>query len=163
MKRYQFIAFCVFVTALAFAATFPVAGQAPAGKLILAGDMVLMSGPGRPENCFHMNRFKKGQPVGFRMTVIDGATGEPEPSAELIIHLNYAGKTADVPARYRGVIPAGGRGVAIPYLWTAKWMVPDDAPTGIVRYSVTAKDNKGRSAEWRPFQNQDAAQLTVIE
>jgi hypothetical protein len=163
MKRYRFIIFSAFVTVVAIGATFPVAGQAPTGKLILAGDLALFAGPGKPENCFLRNRYKKGDPVGFRMTAIDGATGETETTADLVVHVTYGGKTVDVPTRYRGVIPPGGRGTAIPFLWTAKWIVPDDAPIGVVRYTVTAQDKKGRMAEWKPFPNQEAAQLTIIE
>jgi hypothetical protein len=43
--------------------------------------------------------------------------------------------------------------------WVAKWMVPDDAPMGIVRYTVTAKDPQGRTGEFKPFEVQ-ASQIT---
>ena len=48
-----------------------------------------------------------------------------------------------------------------PTMWTTKWTVPDDAPTGIIRYTVTATDLEGRSVEWEPFET-DLSQLTVI-
>ena len=57
-----------------------------------------------------------------------------------MVHLTYGGKTEDVPARYRGT----GRGNLTPNLWSAKWTVPADAPTGVVGVSVTAKDKSGR-------------------
>ena len=68
-----------------------------------------------------------------------------------------AGSTVDVPMRYRGTVKQ-------PELefWVAKWMVPDNAPTGIIRYSVTAKDKKGRTGEFKPFR-QDLSELTVVE
>ena len=40
--------------------------------------------------------------------------------------------------------------------------VPEDAATGIVRYSVTAKDSQGRTGEWKPF-DVEASQLTIVE
>jgi hypothetical protein len=43
-----------------------------------------------------------------------------------------------------------------------KWMVPADAPTGIIRYTVTAKDSEGRTGEWKPF-DVEASQLTIVE
>ena len=45
--------------------------------------------------------------------------------------------------------------------WVAKWMVPEDAPMGIVRYTVTAKDPQGRTGEFKPFEVQ-ASQITII-
>src|SRR5687767_14451414 len=133
---------------VAVLAIVPLAGQAPpSGKLIVSGDMAVFFGNGIPGNCNLRSVYKRGEPVGFRQSVIDGTTGMPEPSAEVVVHINYAGKTVDVPARYRGGpnAPEARQGQ-----WTAKWIVPDDAPTGIVRYSVTAKDKYGRTAEWKP-------------
>jgi hypothetical protein len=41
--------------------------------------------------------------VGFRMTAIDGGTGETENTATMVVHINYMGQTIDVPTRWRGV------------------------------------------------------------
>ena len=73
------------------------------------------------------------------------------------MHLDYAGKTVDVPMRYRG----NAKQPELEF-WVAKWVVPTDAPTGIVRYTVTAKDKKGRTGEFKPFR-QDLSELTVVE
>lgn len=132
-------------------------GQAMPGKLAIFADFALFSGNNQPRNCFTMNRYKAGEPVGFRVSVIDGATGQPAADAEVVVHLTYGGKTVDVPARYRGA----GRGNLIPNLWSAKWAVPADAPTGVVAVTVTATDKGGRSAEWKPFPNA-ASHLTIV-
>ena len=128
-----------------------------AGKLILYGDMTLFAGRGQPDNCTLRSRYKRGEPVGFRMTAIDPATGERSETAELVVHLSYGGKTQDIAMRYRATAQQ-------PQLtfWVAKWIVPDDAPVGIVRYTVTAKDKNGRSGEFTPFDN-DQSQLTIVE
>jgi hypothetical protein len=134
------------------------AQSAPSGApLVVYGDITLFAGLGKPDNCMLKSRYKRGEPVGFRMTAIDPQTGKREESAELVVHLNYAGSTVDVPMRYRGTAKQ-------PELefWVAKWMVPDNAPTGIIRYSVTAKDKKGRTGEFKPFR-QDLSELTVVE
>jgi len=130
---------------------------AQAAGLVVYGDMTLFAGLGKPDNCILKSRYKRGEPVGFRMTAIDPATGKYEPSAELVVHLEYAGAKVDVPMRYRGTAKQ-------PELefWVAKWVVPMDAPTGIVRYSVTAKDKKGRAGEFKPFR-QDLSELTIVE
>lgn len=135
----------------------PLAGQTAGGRLLMFADMALFSGPNQPRNCFTLNRYKAGEPVGFRVTVVDGATGQPAADAEVVVHLTYGGKTIDVPARYRGA----GRGNLIPNLWSAKWTVPADAPTGIIGVTITAMDKSGRSAEWKPFPN-TASHLTIV-
>jgi hypothetical protein len=149
---------CVAVLVTLVARPVPVQAQAP-GKLAIFADMALFSGPMQPRNCFTMNRFKRGEFAGFRVSVIDGNTGMPAADAEVVVHLTYGGKTEDVPARYRGV---AGRGAVIPNLWTAKWTVPADAPIGIVQMTVTARDKSGRTAEYKPFPN-EASHLTIVD
>jgi hypothetical protein len=46
--------------------------------------------------------------------------------------------------------------------WVAKWLVPDDAPPGIVRFTVTATDKYGRTGEYKPF-DVESSQLTIVE
>ena len=81
--------------------------QAPAppppgqGRLIVYGDMALFQPPGHPENCILRNRFKRGEPVGWRMFVADPSSGKREESAKLVVHLNVSGRTIDIPMRYR--------------------------------------------------------------
>ena len=120
--------------------------------------MAIFSGNNQPRNCFTMNRFKVGEPAGFRVTVMDPVTGEPAKDVDVVVHLSYGGKTEDVPARYRG---AGGPGNHTPNLWTAKWAVPAGTPTGKIDVRITAMDKSGRSGEFRPFPN-EAGQLTIV-
>jgi hypothetical protein len=132
----------------------PAAGQ---GRLIVYGDMALFQPPGHPENCILRNRFKRGEPVGWRMFVADPSTGKREESAQLVVHVNVGGKTTDVPMRYRATAAQPER-----EFWVAKWIVPPDTPIGIVRYTVTATDKYGRTGEFKPFEVQ-ASQLTIVE
>ena len=141
---------------LAVAAPSDVSGQAPGGGLVVYGDVVYFYPPGQPKNCLLNNQFKRGEPVGFRMTAINPATGKRDRTTELVVHLSFAGKTLDLPMRDRQNERQPER-----EFWVAKWMVPDDAPMGIVRYSVTAKDSQGRTGEFKPFDVQ-ASQVTVI-
>jgi hypothetical protein len=133
----------------------PAAGQ---GKLVVFGDVTLFLGkPGMAGNCALQSRFKRGDPVGFRMTAIDPVTGQREPSAQFVVHLTYGGMTQDLPMRYRGTVKQPER-----EFWVAKWVVPDTAPTGIVRYTVTATDKYGRTGEFKPFVVEDS-QVTIVE
>ena len=137
--------------------TQPAAAAQAANKLIVYGDMALFQPPGHPDNCVLRNRFKRGEPVGWRMFVADPQTGNREESAQLVVHVNFAGKTQDIPMRYRATAAQPER-----QFWVAKWVVPQDAPIGIVRYTVTATDKHGRTGEFKPFEVQ-ASQLTIAE
>ena len=90
------------------------------GALIVYGDMALFQPPGHPENCILRNRFKRGEPVGWRMFVADPATGKREPSTQLVVHLTVAGRTIDIPMRYRATEKQPER-----EFWVAKWIVPE--------------------------------------
>ena len=143
-------------------ALYASAGQAPAdkkqGSLILRGDMAYFLGPGKPKNCTLNNVFKHGDPVGWRIEAVDPQTGQHADSdTQLVVHLNYAGTTKDIPMRWR----ANEKNPTYQF-WVAKWIVPDDAPTGIVRFTVTAKDKYGRTGEYKPF-DVDASQLTIVD
>ena len=144
---------------LALLTVSPTAGQAPAGGqgLVLSGDLVYFFGQGKPNNCFMSNRYKRGEPVGFRMTAINPATGKRDRATKLVVHLTYSGKTVDVPMRDRQTEQQPER-----EFFVAKWIVPDDAPLGAVRYTVTATDPQGRTGEWKPF-DVAASQLTIVE
>src|SRR5215470_7713633 len=147
------------VISVILAAASPIPGQGPAGgdKLVLSGDLAYFFGPGKPLNCTLNNRYKRGDPVGFRMTAINPATGKRDRATQLVVHLNYAGKTLDLPMRDRQTEQQPER-----EFWVLKWIVPADAPIGIVRYTVTAKDPEGRTGEWKPF-DVETSQLTIVD
>ena len=149
--------FTVVVTLLAVIAMLPVPTQAQGERLVLSGDLTYFFGPGKPRNCILNNRYKHGEPVGFRMTAINPATGKRDRMTKLVVHLNYFGKTIDLPMRDRQTEQQPERD-----FFVAKWMVPADAPLGIVRYTVTAVDPQGRMGEWKPF-DVEASQLTIVE
>ena len=128
------------------------------------GDLADFSPPGTPLRCFNTNRFKRGQRAGFRMTAIDGGTGEVENTAEMVVHITIGGKTIDLPFRWRGNQPFPPQEYlhAPAEMWTARWEVPADAPIGTWSYTVTATDRFGRTATFNPFPNH-LSQLTIVE
>ena len=158
VARSMFLVTAVLATA-SFAGQAP-AGRAPSGRLILCGDLSLLAGTGKPNNCILKSRYTIGEPVGFRMTAIDGETAKREKSAQLMVHFTYGSaagpKTVDVPTR-----DFQTEGNPERDFFVAKWIVPNDATIGIVRYTVTATDQHGRTAEWKPFP-MDTAMLTVV-
>ena len=137
----------------------------PSGRLVIWGDVVNFNPMGTPNECTAQSRFRRGERIGFRMTAIDGGTGDVENTATLVAHVTFAGKTVDVPMRFRG----GGQ----PYpekaylrapsnMWTGGWAVPQDAPIGVISYTVTATDKFGRKATYMPFAA-IASQLTIVQ
>ena len=143
--------------ALAQTPTLPNSAQQPmATKLILHGDIAWYIGRGQPNNCILKSRFKRGEGVGFRMVAIDPTTGKYSETAELVVHITYGGKTVDIPMRYRGP------DYPQPNLHTLKWTVPNDAPLGVVRYTVTGKDKEGRTGEFKPFSVEES-QLQIVD
>ena len=151
------LAVVVVTVILAAVLPSPSRAQRDGERLILSGDLALFYPPGHPRNCILNNRFKRGEPVGFRMTAINSATGKRDRATQLVVHLTYAGKTLDLPMRDRETAQQPERD-----FWVLKWVVPEDAPLGIVRYSVTAKDPQGRTGEWKPFEVA-ASQITIVE
>ena len=140
-------------------AASPSGGQTPTGggKLILSGDLAYFFGMGLPRNCILNSRYKRGEPVGFRMTAINPETGMRDRRTQIVVHVNLGGKTIDVPMRDH----QNDRTPETEF-WVAKWIVPADAPLGVVRYTVTAKDPQGRTGEWKPFENV-LSLLTIVE
>ena len=137
------------------------------GKLIVSGDVAQFIDPTSPDNCILKNRFKKGERLGFRMTAFDGGTGEQENTATVTAHLTVGGKTIDIPMRFRGAAgkdaPPPRGYLRAPYnLWVGFWVVPDDAPTGMLSYTVTATDKFGRTAEFVPYSYANS-QLSIVQ
>jgi hypothetical protein len=159
MKRLSLIVVALMASVILLGVlTTPGFAQHGKGQLVLSGDIAYFFGVGKsPLNCTLNNRFKRGEPVGFRMTAINPETGKRDRSTQLVVHLTYAGKTIDLPMRDRQTEQQPER-----EFWVLKWMVPADAPVGIVRYSVTAKDSQGHTGEWKPF-DVEASQLTIVE
>jgi hypothetical protein len=147
----------ILLTILVAALPTPSLAQHDSEKLVLSGDLAYFFGPGKPLNCTLNNRYKRGDPVGFRMTAINPATGKRDRKTQLVVHLTFAGKTIDLPMRDRQTEQQPERD-----FFVAKWIVPADQPLGIVRYTVTAKDPQGRTGEWKPF-DVEASQLTIVE
>ena len=159
-------AFAVFA---GMSAALPAAGQEsklqPAGKLVLFADTLVFSDPSNPENCTMRNRFKRGDNVGFRLYAVDGGTNHSEDSAKVVVHIDFGGKTYDLPAKFRGIQQKNEKGMNMPIrpgMWTAKWLVPDHAPTGTVHYSATATDKYGRTTEWKP-QGGEPSFVTIVQ
>jgi hypothetical protein len=71
---YKYFALAFFVALIAMMATPFVAGQTSSGdRLVVYGDVVYFFGLGKPRTCTASSQFKRGEPIGFRMTATDPA------------------------------------------------------------------------------------------
>ena len=158
MKTAHFIPAIMLAVLLAALQGSPAAGQgASSEKLFLTGDTVLFLGNGIPHSCSHNSYFKRGDRIGFRFTAINPATGKRDRATQLVVHVNYRGQTIDLPMRDRQNVKQPER-----EFWIAEWKVPDDAMTGIIHYTVTARDPQGRTGEYRPFVV-EPSEITIVE
>ena len=161
MKKLHTILAVVLAVVLVVLATLrgsPAAGQeASSEKLFLRGDTVLFLGVGIPHSCGHYSYFKRGDRIGFRFTAINPATGTRDRATQLVVHINYRGQTIDLPMRDRQNVKQPERD-----FWIAEWKVPDDAMTGLINYTVTARDPQGRTGEFKPF-DVEPSQITIVE
>jgi hypothetical protein len=165
-RKFRAVSSVMFALFMGLLATALMAGQGtqPAGRLVLFADLNAFAAPTNPNPCTARNRFKKGELVGFRLFAIDGGTGAPEASAEITVHISSGGRTYDLPTLNRAMphkTPQGRDMPIHPGMWTAKWVVPDDAPTGTVDLTATARDKFGRTAEWKPLGGEPSF-LTIV-
>jgi len=168
-RRYPVVVLMTSGIFMGMLATLPMAGQEsgpkPVGQLVLFADTAVFADPASPENCTLRNRFKRGDNVGFRLYAVDGGTNKPEESATVVVHISFGGKKYELPAKYRAIPQKNEKGGNMPIrpgMWTSKWVVPDDAPTGTVQYSATATDKYGRTAEWTPPGGQPSF-VTIVQ
>jgi len=158
VKTLQTIPAVVIALLLATLQGSPAAGQgASSEKLFLRGDTVLFLGLGIPRSCSQNSYYKRGDRIGFRFTAINPATGKRDRASQLVVHLTYRGKTIDLPMRDRQSEKQPER-----EFWIAEWKVPDDALTGTIPYTVTARDPQGRTGEYKPF-DVEPSRLTIVE
>lgn len=141
----------------ALAAAAPAFAQPP---FFFEGDMVR----GRPPEgvkapvCVLASQFKRKDTVVWRLRVLDAASGQPlddKALKSLQVELPDGRKFG---AKYG---PHPPKGTPSDHFWSAAWEIPADYPTGTLSYTVTAVDQKGRSATWQPFR-MAPSQLTIV-
>src|SRR5437762_486218 len=80
----RFLVVLVVAVIVVAALVIPGFAQHDKGRLVLSGDLAYFFGVGKsPLNCTLNNRYKRGMPVGFRMTAINPETGKRDRSTQL--------------------------------------------------------------------------------
>ncbi len=121
-------------------------------KLLIAADVVQGSknvpqAQAALKSCVLSSRFPRNSEIVFRVRVYDPHTGDLMDGAALSgvqvqlangtnVDLNYGAHPKDPPNEY---------------YWANSWVIPKDAPTGTLRYSIQATANDGRTGEFEPI------------
>jgi hypothetical protein len=144
-------------------ASLPNAGQAalpdltqPPGLFIEAD---LVSGTLGPSLCVLQNRFAPGERVVFRARLFDLQTGQGVTAATVTVHF-ADGSTLPLYYSLPRPPPHLDYGPVGDDIWANVWVVPPDAPLGIVRYTIEAV--AGDRAAWYVPLNVEASLLTVV-
>lgn len=132
------------------------------GFLFIDSDIVLgpknLTEEEKPtKTCVQGNRFAHNEDIVWRVKVIDPLTGQPMDDTTLAsvevalptepLSMHYGGHPKDTP---------------VDFFWTTSWVVPEDYPTGVVEYTITATALDGRVGTWEQF-GVSLAQLTVTD
>lgn len=148
-------------TAIKLAALVSIVGFGGVAQLAVAEAappaMVIQADTVLGYKCILSSRFHRGQPIVWRIRVIDTKTGSalgPKGIKSLIIELPD-GK--HFPAHFGHHPPQH----PVDNYWTYSWTIPDNYPTGSFSYKIVATDKNGDTATFIPFKV-PPSQLTVV-
>jgi hypothetical protein len=125
--------------------------------LFIEGDLV--SGVLGPSLCVLQNRFSPGDRVVFRARVFDAQTGQVATTATVTVRF-ADGSTLPLFYSLPRPPPHLDYGAVGNDVWVNVWVVPPDAPLGIVRYTIEAVD-ESRGGRYLPL-DVEASLLTIV-
>ncbi|MGE3857660.1 MAG: hypothetical protein AB7G21_11960 [Dehalococcoidia bacterium] len=113
------------------------------------------------KSCVQTSRVKPGETFGWRIKVIDTATGKALDDKAI----EPGSVTITVPGATVPAIKFGEHGGKPPTdaFWSTWWTVPDNQPTGVLAWTISVKTKDGRTAELKHDTfNVKSAWLTVM-
>jgi len=158
MRRLIVLLSCAALIAFVPVLTQP-AAAAPAGTpaYVIMADLVRgITGP-TGSVCLQTNVFRLGEQVVPRVVVLDALTGsDPGEVGKNVTVIEERGIKVTMylengltfPLRY-GRHP--GRGDPATWLWAMGWTIPDDFPTGRLRWWLVVTDKTGVFVRWDPI------------
>lgn len=144
------------------AAPAPQAQQSTA-PLIIMSDMVegtknIPADQQKVRSCVLESQYPRNSEVVFRARVYDPKTGDMmDDTAVASLQVKLAnGQTITMKYGAHPKTPPNE------YYWTGSFVIPKDAPTGTMNYSIVATAKDGRTGTFKPF-NVATSLLTVID
>ena len=141
-------------------ATAP-AGAAPARvQYLVVVDLVRGSFQPLGPVCVQTNVFKQGEEVVWRAEVREAATGrEIGNDGKNVAEIAERGLTAiaflengpSFPMKYGQHPGRAQAGEPVNFFWTTAWKIPDDYPTGTVKWWVIVRDKAGAFIRFDPI------------
>lgn len=153
----------MFRTVLTFLAGVFVTVAAAAPAYYIQADTV-RGGEGVPRGavCVANSVFFTGESIVWRAKVFDTATGEAltaeqveQRGIKVVVSMDN-GQSVDL--AFQGHPP----GADFDMYFTGHFVIPDDAPTGTINWTLTATDNQGNSATFEPLGQKAGLALTTI-
>lgn len=131
-----------------------IASAGPQGKLVywVAVDLVRGSIQPTATVCVQTNVFKHGEEVVWRARVVDVVSGEdpgeagknPVALAERSLKVTaYLENGLSFPLRYGQHPPRPRPGDTVAWFWATGWKIPDDFPTGKLKWWIVVTDKTG--------------------
>lgn len=118
------------------------AGSFASAPLLVTGDFV-QGHENAPEGqtCVANNRYLPGQQIVWRLKVVDPETGQlmDDQALESVTVTLVDGQVFE--AKYGGHPHSD----PVDFYWTTSWSIPEDYPSGIVDFTVSAKASDGRT------------------
>ncbi len=98
-------------------------------------------------SCVLSSRYPRNSQIVFRSKIVDPATGDlMDDQALASVQVQLAnGQKIDM--KY-GAHP---KNPPNEYFWTGSWVVPKDAPTGSLNYTIVATAKDGRTGQYKPI------------
>lgn len=162
MRRNAVVLFCLALSIVALLLSTGTASAGPQGRLVYWVMVDLVRGSIQPVGtvCVQTNVFKLGEEVVWRARVLDVATGaDPGESGKNPVALEERGLKVTVylenglsfPLRYGSHPPRPGPGDAVVWFWATGWKIPDDFPTGRLKWWVVVTDKTGAFVRFDPI------------
>lgn len=138
------------------------AGAAPQGRLVYWVQVDVVRGHEQPTGtvCVQTGVFKHGELIVWRINVFETASGRHIGNeGKNIAEINERGLKATVylqngtslVAKYDKHPPRGKEGEPVRYFWTTSWQIPNDYPTGTLRWWVIVTDKAGAFVRYDPI------------
>lgn len=162
MRTIRVLILSLVVMMLAVPVVVTPAGAVPQGRLVYWVQVDVVRGHEQPTGtvCVQTGVFKQGELIVWRINVFETASGRQIGNeGKNIAEVNerglkvtaYLENGQSIVAKYDKHPPSAKAGDPVRYFWTSSWQVPNDYPTGTLRWWVVVTDKTGAFVRYDPI------------